>query len=171
YFNNQYNSDFTVNLHKKFGGDFTGSLLLGHNYFYNTYSSRNTIGDGLIAPKFFDISNALSYSAVESDAEKRTMALYGDAELAYRNMLFLSLTGRRETSSTLPENNRNFFYPSVGLVWAFTEMPFFKQNENSILSFGKVRLSYAQVGKDAPVFGSKTYYVPGAFNDGFTSGI
>jgi len=171
YFNNQYNSDFTVNLKKKFNEDFSGSLLLGHNYFYNTYSSRNTIGDGLIAPKFYDISNALSYSAVESDVQKRTMALYGDAELAFRNTLFLSLTGRRETSSTLPENNRNFFYPSAGLVWVFTELPAFKKSDNNVLSFGKLRLSYAQVGKDAPVFGSKTYYVPGAFNDGFTSGI
>ena len=170
YFNQQYNSDFTVNLRKTFNDNLSGTLLLGHNYFYNTSSSRTVIGDGLIAPKFFDISNALSYSSVESDVKKRTMAFYGDAELAFRNMLFLSLTGRRETSSTLPENNRNFFYPSAGLTWVFTELPGFKK-ETNVLSYGKLRLSYAQVGKDAPPFGLKTYYVPGALNDGFTTGI
>ncbi|MGZ3860862.1 MAG: SusC/RagA family TonB-linked outer membrane protein [Flavisolibacter sp.] len=170
YFNNQYNSDFTINLKHSFKEDLSGTLLLGHNYFYTYSSGRTTIGDGLIAPKFFDISNALTYTSVESDAVKRTMALYADAELAFRNMLYLSLTGRRETSSTLPENNRNFFYPSAGLTWLFTEMGGLK-NKKDFLSYGKLRLSYAQVGKDAPVFGSKTYYVPGAISDGFTSGI
>jgi TonB-linked SusC/RagA family outer membrane protein len=169
YFNNQYNSDLTANIRKTFGADFTGSLLLGFNYFYNHSSNRTTIGDGLIAPKFFDISNAISYSALEADGEKRTNALYAQAEMSYRNMLFVNVTGRRETSSTLPESNRNFFYPSVGLGWVFTELAPLKGK--SALSYGKLRLSYAQVGKDAPVSGLQTYYRPTFINDGFTSGI
>lgn len=169
YFNNQYNSDFTINMQKTFSSDLSGSLLVGHNYFYNTSSGRTTIGDGLIAPKFFDISNALSYSSVESDGKKRTMAFYGEGQLNYRNMLFLSATGRRETSSTLPVSNRNFFYPSVGLGWVFTELAPLKGKNG--LSFGKLRLSYAQVGKDAPVQGLQTYYRPTSISDGFTSGI
>jgi len=88
YFNNQYNSDFTINLRKTFNSDLSGSLLLGHNYFYNTSSGRTTIGDGLIAPKFFDLSNALSYSAIEADGKKRTYALYAEGQLTYKNMLF-----------------------------------------------------------------------------------
>lgn len=169
YFNNQYNSDFTINMQKTFSSDLSGSLLVGHNYFYNTSSGRTTIGDGLIAPKFFDISNALSYSSVESDGKKRTMAFYGEGQLNYKNMLFLSATGRRETSSTLPLSNRNFFYPSVGLGWVFTELAPLKGKSG--LSFGKLRLSYAQVGKDAPVQGLQTYYRPTSISDGFTSGI
>ncbi|MEO6289906.1 MAG: SusC/RagA family TonB-linked outer membrane protein, partial [Ginsengibacter sp.] len=123
YFNNQYNSDMTVNLQKSFGDKFSGSLLLGHNYFYNKSKSRLTIGDGLITPTFFDIVNALSYSASELDGEKRTAAIYGQAEISYDNMLFLNLTGRRETSSSLPVDNRNFFYPSAGLGFIFTQLP------------------------------------------------
>ncbi|MEP7143029.1 MAG: SusC/RagA family TonB-linked outer membrane protein [Ferruginibacter sp.] len=169
YFNNQYNSDLTVNMQKKFSGDFSGSLVVGHNYFYNISRSRTTVGDGLIAPKFFDIANATSYSAGESDGQKRTSAFYGEAQLTYQNMLFLDVTGRRETSSTLPKANRNFFYPSVGLGWVFTELPALKGG--STLSFGKLRLSYAQVGKDAPVSGLQTYYGATSISDGFTSGI
>jgi len=169
YFNNQYNSDLTINLKKTFSKDFSGTLLLGHNYFYNYSSSRTTVGDGLIAPKFFDISNALSYAAIEADGQKRTMAFYGEATLSYQNMLFLDVTGRKETSSSLPENNRNFFYPSAGLTWVFTELPSLKGK--NILSYGKLRASYAQVGKDAPIQGLNTYYVPASINDGFTSGI
>lgn len=171
YFNNQYNSDLTISLQKSFSDKFSGSLLLGHNYFYNKSKSRVTIGDGLITPTFFDIVNALSYSASELDAEKRTAAVYGEAELNYANMLFLSLTGRRETSSSLPENNRNFFYPSAGLGFVFTQLPGFKTSTSSLLSFGKLRLSYAQVGKDAPVQGLQTYYGSTAISDGFTGGV
>lgn len=169
YFNNQYNSDFTINLTKTFSSNLSGSLLAGHNYFYNTSSGRTTIGDGLIAPTFFDISNALSYSSVESDGKKRTMAFYAEGQLNYKNMLFLDATGRRETSSTLPESNRNFFYPSAGLGWVFTELAPLKGKKG--FSFGKLRLSYAQVGKDAPAQGLQTYYRPTSISDGFTSGI
>ncbi len=171
YFNNQYNSDFTVNMQKSFGEKLSGSLLLGHNYFYNKSKSRLTIGDGLITPTFFDIVNALSYSASELDGEKRTSAIYGQAELSYDNMLFINLTGRRETSSSLPENNRNFFYPSAGLGFVFTQLPGLKNSSSSLLSFGKLRLSYAQVGKDAPIQGLQTYYGSTAVADGFTGGV
>ncbi|MEP7251716.1 MAG: SusC/RagA family TonB-linked outer membrane protein [Ginsengibacter sp.] len=171
YFNNQYNSDLTVSLQKSFGSNWSGNLLLGQNYFYTKSKSRLTIGDGLITPTFFDIVNALSYSASELDGEKRTAAVYGQAELSYANMLFFNLTGRRETSSSLPESNRNFFYPSVGLGFVFTQLPGFKNNSQSLLSFGKLRLSYAQVGKDAPIQGLQTYYGSTAMADGFTPGI
>ena len=167
YFNNQYNSDITLNMKKTFNSDLNGSLVVGYNYFYNNSHSRTVIGDGLIVPTFFDISNALSYVSLQADGEKRTMAFYGEAQLAYRNMFFLDLTGRRETSSTLPVDNRDFFYPSAGLTWVFTELSALK---GSVLSFGKARLSYAQVGKDAPVSGLKTYYSPASIADGFTPG-
>jgi TonB-linked SusC/RagA family outer membrane protein len=169
YFNNQYNSDLTLNMQKKFNSKLTGTLLLGYNYFYNVSHTRVTIGDGLIAPKFFDISNALSYSAGEADGEKRTSAFFGHGQLSYDNMLFFDLTGRRETSSSLPEANRNFFYPSAGLGWVFTELPSLKGKD--FLSFGKVRFSYAQVGKDAPIQGLQTYYKPSNISDGFTPGV
>lgn len=169
YFQTHYNSDFTINLKKKINQDFSANLLVGHNYYYNSYKARTTLGDGLIAPTFFDISNALSYAAVEADQNKRTMAVYSEAQLSYMNSVFLTLTGRRETSSTLPETNRNFFYPSAGLTWVFSELKGFRKQ--GVLSYGKLRLNYAKVGKDAPVYGSKTYFVVPSFTDGFTTGI
>ncbi|MEP7232600.1 MAG: SusC/RagA family TonB-linked outer membrane protein [Ginsengibacter sp.] len=171
YFNNQYNSDLTLNMQHSFGEKISGTLLLGHNYFYNKSKSRLTIGDGLITPTFFDIVNALSYTASELDGEKRTAAVYGQAEVSYANMLFINITGRRETSSSLPANNRNFFYPSAGVGFVFTQLPGLKGTSNSLISFGKLRLSYAQVGKDAPIQGLQTYYGATAFADGFTPGI
>jgi TonB-linked SusC/RagA family outer membrane protein len=165
----QFNSDFIVNLHKSFGDDWQGSLILGHNYFTLSQDNVFTNGNGFNVQGFYDLSNAQSILASETEINKRTMAFYADAELNYKRMLFLSVTARDETSSTLPAAHNNFFYPSVGVGWVFTELPGMK--DQGLLSFGKVRASFAQVGKDAPVYSLTTPFTNAVFADGFTSGI
>ena len=83
-------------------------------------------------------------------------------------MLYLTVTGRNDKVSSMPRGHRSFFYPSVSLGWIFTELPALK--ENKTLSYGKLRLSYAQVGQAGhfynnymyvPVYGSGMYiYTP-----------
>ena len=169
YTNRQFNSDFTLNLHKTFSTDWDASLILGHNYFVLNQFNRFSQGTSLVLPGFFDISNATSFLASESEVRKRTMAFYGQAQLNYKRELYLTLTGRRETSSTLPAANNTFFYPSVSLSWVFTELAALKNSK--VLSFGKLRGSFAQVGKDAPIYSLTTPFSNATFLDGFTSGI
>jgi len=169
YLNHQYNSDFIVNMHKSFSKDWSGSLILGHNYFTSSQVNRFNNGNGIVLPGFYDISNFSSYVSTETEINKRTMAFYGEAQLTYQEMFYLTVTGRRETSSTLPAGNNSFFYPSASIAWVFTELEGMK--DNSILNFGKLRLSFAQVGKDAPVYALTTPYAPTNFKDGFTTGI
>ena len=167
YLNKQINSDFTINMQHSFSHDLNGSLLLGQNYFFNQSSSQLASGSGFAIPEFYDISNATSFlDGPNTNTEKRTMAFYGDAELNYRRMVYLSVTGREEKSSTLPTANNTFFYPSASLAWVFTELKGLK--DKSILSFGKLRVSAAQVGKDAPVQALQTHYLSGTITDGFT---
>lgn len=169
YYNEQFNSDFTINLKKSFSKDFSSSLLLGHNYFTNTSSARLAHGSGFVLPNYLDMANATSYTSSESQGRKRTMAFYGEAHFDYLNMLFLTVTGRNETSSTLPAKNNNFFYPSASLAYEFTKIP--ALSGGKVLTYGKLRISAAQVGKDAPIQGLQTYYGPASISDGFTSGI
>ncbi|MBS1933898.1 MAG: SusC/RagA family TonB-linked outer membrane protein [Bacteroidetes bacterium] len=169
YRNQQFNSNLSVNLHKEFSNDLTGSLILGQDYFTLYSNTRFTQGTGLVFPNFLDMSNATSYQSSEGTSKTRRMAYYGQAELNFRQMIYLTLTGRRETSSTLPVQNHSFFYPSASLGWVFTELEGLKGN--NILSFGKLRLSYAQVGKDAPAQALQTYFKSASIVDGFTSGI
>jgi TonB-linked SusC/RagA family outer membrane protein len=168
YYSRQFNSDLTVNMQKTFSDKWTGSLLVGHNYFNQNQGNTFTQGQTLLVPGFLDISNATSYLSSETKVRKRTMAFYGQAELNYKKELYLTLTGRQETSSTLPSANNKFFYPSVSVSWIFTEAVHLN---NSVLSYGKLRASFAQVGKDAPPYSLTTPFVPTAFKDGFTNGI
>lgn len=164
-----FNSNFNINMRKTFNNDFSGSLILGHDYYTQRTTTRFASGTGLVQPDFLDMSNATSYLSSEGLSRIRRVAYYGQAELGYKQMYFLTLTGRSETTSTLSPGNNNFFYPSASLGWVFTELDALKANR--VLSYGKLRVSYAQVGKDAPTQALKTYYKSAAVNDGFTNGI
>lgn len=169
YHSQQFNSDFIVNLSKDFGKNFNASLIVGHNYFTNEFKEEFSQGNNLSLPNFFDMSNASAFFSVEKTQKKRTMAFYGQAQLEFKNMLYLTLTGRNETSSTLPEANNTFFYPSASLGFVFTDALGLASSD--IFPYGKIRVSYAQVGKDALPQGLKTYYVATNVIDGFTTGI
>jgi TonB-linked SusC/RagA family outer membrane protein len=168
FFNRQFNSDFIVNLQKDFNKNWSGSLLLGQNYFTQYGKSVFTEGTGLTIPGFYDISNASSVVSSEGEGRYRTMAWYGEGTLSYKDMLYLTLTGRDETSSTLPANNDVFFYPSASLGFVFTDA--LGLSNNNTFPYGKLRLSYAQVGHDAPQEALQTYYGTNAVADGFTPG-
>jgi TonB-linked SusC/RagA family outer membrane protein len=169
YYNEQFNSDFTVNLNKEFNDKLRGNLLIGQNYFTTTNKSNLSHGSGFVLPNFLDMQNATSYTVDEKQSQKRTTALYAEARLDYNDMLFLTATGRREVSSTLPSDHNSFFYPSVSLAWEFTRLA--KLSTSNVLNYGKLRASYAQVGKDAPVQGLLTYFGKASITDGFTTGI
>jgi hypothetical protein len=103
------------------------------------------------------ISNTTNYTSSESHSHARTVGFFGSASLAWKQMLYLTVTGREDYVSTMPRNNRNFFYPSVSLGWIFTELPQLKNN--SVLSFGKLRASFAQVGQAGRYY-QDFYYTP-----------
>lgn len=169
YTNRQFNSDFTINVKKSLTKDLSASLLLGHNYFTLTQSNRFLQGNSFLASDFYDISNVASFLSSETKLRKRTMAFYADLDLSYKRMLYLTLTARQEESSTLPAKNNTFFYPSANLGWVFTELESFK--DSKVLSFGKLRASFAQVGKDAPPYSLTSPFTSTSIKDGFTTGI
>lgn len=84
------------------------------------------------------------------------VGMYGEFRAAYKSIAYLTVTGRNDWSSTLPTNNRSYFYPSVSGSFAFTEL----LPANKILTFGKVRASWAQVGKDADAYMLSTLMRP-----------
>src|SRR5690606_35906927 len=106
-------------------------------------------------PTRVDINNASDDNKyyTQSITRKRLVGVYGDLRLSYKSLIYLSMTGRNDWSSTLPIQNRSFFYPSFSGSFVFTEL----LSQNAILSFGKLRASWAKVGKDAPPYQTNTY--------------
>ncbi len=91
--------------------------------------------------------------------EKKVNSIYGFLQIGFDNNLYLDLTARNDWSSTLPVENNSYFYPSASLSYVFSEG---LNISNKILSFGKARISYAQVGGDTDPYNlALTYKVVG----------
>lgn len=162
------NSDLLVNLKKSFN-DFNINVMLGNNIFQHYHQQIYAQGDNLSQPDFYNISNASSVINREIITEKRTAAFFGDIGLSYKSLVFVNFTGRNEWSTTLPKSKNSFFFPSVSAGFVFTELPALV--DGKVLSFGKVRASYAIVANDAPEYSTGTYYAASYWNDGWTNGI
>ncbi len=139
-------TDILLNIDKELTSSFTVQGTLGGT---RSYSKNETVGiDGSVfkVPKLKTISNMANISPNYDFSERQINSLYGSAQFGYNDYLFLTLTGRNDWSSTLPEDNNAFFYPSVSTSFVFSEA--FSSAMPSWLSFGKIRGSWAEVGSD-----------------------
>lgn len=152
------NSDLFVTASKKFN-ELDLSWMVGHNHFYTNNRRQYFSGVNLLIPGLYNINNATeSLVQIQNTARKKTVAAFSRINAGWRNTLFLELSGRNEWTSTLPAGNNSFFYGSVNGGFVFSELISANQN---VLSFGKVKASWAQVGRDAPVYNTETYYQRG----------
>ncbi len=161
------NSDLVITGTKEIG-DFNLSLMVGNNFFGRFNERQYFDGRNLAIPGLYNISNVQSNQVqIESLIRKRTAAVFSRASLDYRNYLFLELNGRNEWTSTLLPPNNSFFYGSIGTGFVFSEA--FDLDEG-ILSFGKLRASYSEAGRDTDPFRDQTYYgranISGAWGGG-----
>lgn len=101
-------------------------------------------GSGFIRPGDAVLPNMANQSANYDVVEKEVRSFYGSVDFSFRDYLFLSVTGRNDWSSTLPEANNSFFYPSVSTGFVFTDA--FSSSMPSWLDFGKVRAAWSEVG-------------------------
>jgi TonB-linked SusC/RagA family outer membrane protein len=169
HFNSILNSDFTANIKRDITNDVKSNLLLGQNM-YQFYNQQLYVeGEGINIPGFYQINNTSSQFDREIQQKKRTAALFGDLSLSFKDMLFFDGTYRKEWSTTLGAEHLSFGFPSISGGLIFTELEGLKNNE--ILTFGKLRASYAQTANDALVYVTKNYFTINTFTDGWTSGI
>ncbi len=170
YYSRRFNEDLLLNINPEINDDVKLMVTLGHNRRSAYLQQLYTQGDGLAIPGFYHISNTASQFVRESQSRSRDQALFGMVELEYAGMIYLTVTGRNEWSTTLPEGENSFFYPSVSTSIIFTEL--LGLQDNNILPFGKLRASYAQVGLGSPyLYATDNYFTSAVFGDGWTNGV
>lgn len=129
--------------------DFSLSVSAGANSLYSRngrFSNASKPGSGLIVPNLFTVSNipsaALDYQTYES--QRGINSVYATANLGWRDIVYLDLTGRNDWSSTLPAANRSYFYPSASLSVILNEIV----DMGNSVDMVKLRGGWAQVGND-----------------------
>lgn len=160
-------SNIMTNFQQKYG-DFDLNLLLGS-------AAESTIVDyngrkawNFIIPGFYSVTNVANtdLAIAQSKMRKRLVGAYGEFRASYKDYAYLTVTGRNDWTSTLPKENSSYFYPSVSGSFIFSEL----LPPSDLLTFGKLRASWARVGKDADAYVTNTYVVSPAEYTLFNSG-
>lgn len=147
----EYNTDFLVTAQKDNIADskFSGMLSFGGNLMNRKYDRISASATGLNIPELYTVQNGKTKSSSTYKSQKEVQSLYALGQLSWDNYLFFDITVRNDWSSTLPKDNRSFFYPSYSLGWVVTDMlSKFKVKVPDWLSFAKLRASYAEAGND-----------------------
>jgi TonB-linked SusC/RagA family outer membrane protein len=140
---NESNSDIMLNFNKTFG---KLSVLANAGGALMNLKTDGVNGDSgyLVLYGFNRLSNGSNITVNDYTTEKEIQSVLGNVQLAYNNYVYLDITARNDWSSTLPANNRSYFYSSANLSGVISDMV----SLPAPISFFKVRASLAQVGND-----------------------
>src|SRR5258706_7770845 len=155
YLTKESNSDILLTASKSNVGNFSLTLSLGAYRLQKSNRMQGWDANTFKIPGVYDIKNAKNIIAYNPRPQKELQSVNFAGQRGYNNYLFLDVTGRNDWSSTLGTGNYSFFYPSVSGSFVFTDAV--KMNSN-ILTFGKVRASYAEAGNDASPFLTESGY-------------
>jgi len=135
-----YNKDLT----RSISLDVTAGTNIRRSYLYSIFSTTNT---NLVVDGLYSISNSEGTPAPPTEVYQPigVDGLFATATVGINKYLFIDGTIRRDQSTTLPEGNNTYVYPSVSAGFVFSELV-----KQKWLDYGKLRLSYAEVGNDAP---------------------
>jgi len=165
FYRNELNGDLLITAKKNdiFTEGLNASVLLGQNVNQRLFQETAADGLGLAIPGFKNVTGATNFNqSFEYETKRRLLGYYGQISLAYNNYLFLEMTGRVDQSSTLPINNNTYFYPSVSSSFVFSDA---LHLQSDVFSLGKIRASFARVGRDAAPHRLQNTFIAGNYGN------
>lgn len=157
------NTNLMTNFNKTFG-DFGFNLLAGFTTDNTQWKSDYRMAYRFQVPNFFSYNNVADNNRrfQYNKTRKRLVGLYGEFRADWKSSVFFTVTGRNDWTSTLPLENRSYFYPSYSGAVVVTQLlrELNVVDDFGILSFAKVRASWAKVGKDTGAYETATTLWP-----------
>ncbi len=150
YRRNELTTNAMLTMNRDFGTDINLVAWVGGEYNHYDYQYHATTVSDLIIPDLYATSNAAVPATTGlSETHTELQSVFGNVNFGFRNYLFIDVTARNDWSSTLPVDDNSYFYPSVSLGLVVTEA---LGAQSDILSYAKVRASYAEVGGTAGAY-------------------
>ena len=150
-YDSQTYADVMANINKTFGDDWSLQANLGasiNNVKSDELSYRGPIQENGLPNVFnvFDLDDTKK-RAEKTGWHDQTQSLFASVEVGWKQMLYLTVTGRNDWASQIAgSSSSSFFYPSVGLSWVPTSL----WDTGEALSYLKIRGSIASVGMPFP---------------------
>ena len=142
------------------------NVIVGQEFDHGSVKTYSEHGENFNFGGWAHIRNAINVISRETRTQNRTVGVFGSASLSWRSMVFVQATGRNDIVSTMPTNNRSFFYPSISGSFVLSELDFMK--DISWISLAKVRASYAEVGQAGTYI--QNYYTTPYYGSGWWTG-
>ncbi|MGZ3837581.1 MAG: SusC/RagA family TonB-linked outer membrane protein [Flavisolibacter sp.] len=159
------NGDFILHYNTDLGRDYSLEAIAGYNYNQQTGRASSARIEDLVIPGFYNLSNSLADpTASNANSRKRTMGVYSQAILGFRDQLYLTVNARNDWSSALPIQNNSFFYPGGNLSWVASKT---LNLGATPISYLKLRAGYGKTGSDASPYLVYSTLVPGNVGLGF----
>jgi len=153
---NERNTEGIFTYVKKLNDDFSVDALAGFNVRNHSDANNYQKAPRLAVPDLYTLTNSRDpLTSSNSFSRLRVYSAYASAQVGYKNYAFLNLTARNDWSSTLPSNNRSYFYPSVNGSLVISDALNLKSNT---LDFLKLRGGWSEVGNDADPYQLSTVY-------------
>ena len=157
----EVNTDLIGTVQRQLTGSLAMKTIVGHNFNKRTFRRQRVFSQGLNIDGLYTQANALVNAATNFRSERQLFGVYSDVGLAWREYLFVNVTGRNDWSSTLPTNNNSYFYPSISTGYvvsdAFRSLGIFDKGK---VSFLKLRANWANVGSDEDPYQLAFTYTP-----------
>ena len=149
------NYDALLSANRTLSPDFTGSISVGGNFLSRRSEQTGSSGTQLSIPGLYHINNANSVSQMYSLSRSEMQSVYAMGQIGFRNYVYLDLSARNDWSSTLGQDHYSFFYPSASMAFVFTDA---LNIQSSVLTDGRLRVSYAETGNDTWPYRTKAGY-------------
>jgi TonB-linked SusC/RagA family outer membrane protein len=175
YTSTELNSLLTANFDWKLTPKWDLTALVGNETDYKKFTVNDIIGSNYSFTAWNNINNATTitdggpgaiYPNGYQNRKHLTIGDFLNLSAAYNDMLYLNATVRTDQISSMPSGHRVFTYPSVSAGFIFTQLQALK---NNVLTYGKLRASFAEVGQAGDYYASY-YAVPQSYTGGFSQG-
>lgn len=159
---NERNYDLLLNFDKKISNDISFKGLLGSNMRRTQLSAiKATSNGGLVVPGLYSLTNSVNplQAPVEEFVRVGVDGIFANANFGYKELVYLDLAARQDKSTTLPKGDNSYFYYSTAANFLFSNVV-----KLPLLSLGKLRVNYAEVGNDpVPMSLYDVYDKPASF--------
>lgn len=164
--NRMYNFELLAIYNNRWGDfDFNGTF--GSNIYKVDNKINITTAQDMQIRDVIALMSFNETSLQENSYRKQINSVFGAVNFGWRNLVYLDATVRGDKSSTLPSGNNIYVYPSVSGSFVFSELI----KSGDILPYGKVRLSWAEVGSDTDPYQLGLVYSKSKFTyPGYTIG-
>ena len=158
-----FDTDVLLSYKKDFSEKLGFSANAGTSMFYRKYQEEYNATDGLVVPWVYSLNNSLgNVKATTYYQEREIRSIFGTLTMDMINSFFLTFTARNDWSSTLPESNNSYFYPSVSLSTLVSNLVQFPEAFDYLKIYG----SWAEVSSDLDPYQTSSYYNNEGMYDG-----